>query len=170
MAVRIQVRRDTSLNWTQTNPILAQGEIGFELDSNKMKFGTGQQRWNDIQYFSGSGATINFITNSTTGNETTKAPSVAAMKNYIASQISAIHFPERVVEYITLTSSQIANRAITLSQTPRTSSAVVLDIIHGGPQEYSHDYVVNGVSLTWLGKELDGILAVGDKFRVTYTS
>ena len=170
MAVKIQVRRDTSINWTQTNPLLSQGEIGFELDTNKIKIGTGVSRWNDLGYFAGSSPTSSFITNSTTGNETTKAASVAAMKNYVAAQIAAIHFPERVVEYITLTSSQIATRSITLSQSPRSASSVALDVINGGPQEYSHDYTVSGISLTWLGKQLDGILAVGDKLRVTYTS
>ena len=33
MAVRIQVRRDTAVNWTSINPILSQGEIGYELDT-----------------------------------------------------------------------------------------------------------------------------------------
>jgi hypothetical protein len=50
MANKIQVRRDTSANWSSTNPTLSQGEIGFEIDTNRIKVGTGGDQWNDIEY------------------------------------------------------------------------------------------------------------------------
>jgi hypothetical protein len=46
----IQVRRDTAANWTSTNPTLAAGEIGFESNTNKFKFGTGSTAWNSLAY------------------------------------------------------------------------------------------------------------------------
>ena len=39
MAVRIQIRRDSSSNWTTNNPLLYPGEIGVETDTLKMKIG-----------------------------------------------------------------------------------------------------------------------------------
>jgi len=51
MATRIKLRRDTSTNWTSSNPILAQGEVGIELDSNNIKIGNGTTNWNSLQYF-----------------------------------------------------------------------------------------------------------------------
>ena len=39
MAVRIQIRRDTSTNWSTNNPVLYPGEIGFETDTKKFKIG-----------------------------------------------------------------------------------------------------------------------------------
>jgi Major tropism determinant N-terminal domain len=39
--IPIQVRRDTSANWTSVNPMLLAGELGFESDTNKLKVGTG---------------------------------------------------------------------------------------------------------------------------------
>ena len=33
MASIIQLRRDTAARWTSINPILAEGEKGYELDS-----------------------------------------------------------------------------------------------------------------------------------------
>jgi hypothetical protein len=39
MAVRIQLRRDTSTNWSQNNPVLRPGEIGIETDTLKFKIG-----------------------------------------------------------------------------------------------------------------------------------
>lgn len=51
MSVRIQIRRDTAANWTSENPILAQGEMGFETDTEQLKFGNGTDTWDDIDYF-----------------------------------------------------------------------------------------------------------------------
>lgn len=49
--IKLQVRRDTASNWTSINPILLSGEIGFELDTGKLKIGKAiEQHWNDIDY------------------------------------------------------------------------------------------------------------------------
>jgi hypothetical protein len=50
MAVQIQLRNDVAANWTSVNPTLAQGEIGLEIDTNKMKIGTGTDVWEDLPY------------------------------------------------------------------------------------------------------------------------
>ena len=50
MATRIKLRRDTAANWLSSNPILAQGETGFETDSRAMKLGDGTTRWADLKY------------------------------------------------------------------------------------------------------------------------
>jgi hypothetical protein len=46
MAIRIQLKRDLSHNWTLHNPVLLNGEIGIETDTLKFKIGNGG-RWND---------------------------------------------------------------------------------------------------------------------------
>lgn len=51
MADIIQIRRDTAANWTSVNPILAQGEMGLETDTNKVKFGDGATAWASLGYF-----------------------------------------------------------------------------------------------------------------------
>ena len=50
MAVRIQVRNGTASEWTSANPVLMQGEIGLELDTNKWKIGNGSSAWNSLAY------------------------------------------------------------------------------------------------------------------------
>lgn len=50
MAIRIQIRRDTSSNWTSANPILAQGEEGHETDTNRRKIGNGTDEWVTLPY------------------------------------------------------------------------------------------------------------------------
>jgi hypothetical protein len=51
MAIRMQQRRGTSEQWALANPILAEGEIGFETDENQFKLGDGVNRWDDLAYF-----------------------------------------------------------------------------------------------------------------------
>lgn len=51
MANRIQLRRDTAANWTLANPTLAQGEIGYEIDTSKAKAGDGSTAWNSLDYW-----------------------------------------------------------------------------------------------------------------------
>lgn len=168
MAVKLQIRRDTAINWTTANPLISQGEICFEIDTYKVKIGTGLIRWNDLPYFAATPPVSAYIVNSTAGNETTKAASVAAMKSYVAAQITAAT-PKQVVEYITLTNSNVSSRQVTLMHTPRTNAEVAMDIIGGGPQEYSQDYTVTGKTLSWAGKALDGTLSVGERIRVIYS-
>ncbi len=58
MASKIQIRRDSSNNWTSTNPTLSQGEPGYEIDTTKIKYGDGITPWNSLLYTSGTpGAT-----------------------------------------------------------------------------------------------------------------
>lgn len=52
MATRIQVRRDYAYKWLQVNPILAEGEVGFVIDTNRLKIGDGLHHWNDLPYLS----------------------------------------------------------------------------------------------------------------------
>jgi hypothetical protein len=50
MAQQIQFRRGTAAEWASTNPILAQGELGVNLDGNRFKIGTGLTSWNNLDY------------------------------------------------------------------------------------------------------------------------
>jgi hypothetical protein len=50
MAVQIQLRNDTAANWTAANPILAQGEMGIETDTDLFKIGNGLTNWADLPY------------------------------------------------------------------------------------------------------------------------
>lgn len=50
MAQQIQNRRGTAAQWTSANPVLAEGEIGVELDTNKFKAGDGETAWTSLPY------------------------------------------------------------------------------------------------------------------------
>jgi hypothetical protein len=51
MANKIQIRRDLAANWTTADPTLSQGELGYELDTGKLKVGNGIDSWVDLNYF-----------------------------------------------------------------------------------------------------------------------
>lgn len=50
---RIRLRRDTAANWTAANPVLLNGEVGFETDTRKLKLGDGTTAWNTLLYVQG---------------------------------------------------------------------------------------------------------------------
>ena len=52
---RIQLRRDTSANWASANPILLEGEPGYETDTKLRKIGDGVSAWNDLPYLKAEG-------------------------------------------------------------------------------------------------------------------
>jgi len=50
----IKLRRGTAAQWTSANPVLADGEYGFETDTLQSKIGNGTDNWNDLSYLSGA--------------------------------------------------------------------------------------------------------------------
>jgi hypothetical protein len=64
MAVeRIQLRRGTEAQWTNTDPVLGAAEIGVELGTpNKFKIGDGSSLWSELDYFiTSSGGALDYI-------------------------------------------------------------------------------------------------------------
>jgi hypothetical protein len=63
LTAKIQLRRDTSANWTTNNPILAAGEVAFTsdvfytgTDQQRFKIGDGVQTWSQLDYVPEGGA------------------------------------------------------------------------------------------------------------------
>lgn len=48
--IRTKQRRGTAAQWTAANPILENGEIGFETDTTNLKVGNGTDEWQDLPY------------------------------------------------------------------------------------------------------------------------
>lgn len=44
------LRKDTAENWTNKNPVLRQGEEGYETDTGRRKVGDGTTAWNELFY------------------------------------------------------------------------------------------------------------------------
>jgi hypothetical protein len=54
---RIQWRRDSAADWVGLNPILLDGEVGYESDTGRLKIGNGVSTWTALPYF---GSTSDF--------------------------------------------------------------------------------------------------------------
>lgn len=48
LMTQIQVRRDTAANWESINPVLAEGEWGYDTTNKNCKIGDGTRKWNNI--------------------------------------------------------------------------------------------------------------------------
>jgi hypothetical protein len=70
MADMIQIRRDTAANWTAANPILAQGELGAETDTSKIKIGDGSAVWSALSYLIDAGDYLTASSTTTLTNKT----------------------------------------------------------------------------------------------------
>jgi hypothetical protein len=46
----LKLRRGTAAQWNSANPVLNEGEPGFESDTKKFKIGDGTTIWNDLDY------------------------------------------------------------------------------------------------------------------------
>lgn len=50
VGARIQIRRGSAAFWDSENPILHDGEPGFEKDTRKWKVGDGNLPWRELPY------------------------------------------------------------------------------------------------------------------------
>jgi hypothetical protein len=60
----IQIRRGVMSEWTSQNPVLSNGEFGFETDTNRLKIGNGSDNWLKLNYVASSENTIQIKNNS----------------------------------------------------------------------------------------------------------
>ena len=70
MADLIQIRRDTAANWTSANTVLAQGELGAETDTSKIKIGDGSTAWSSLAYLIDAGDYLTATSTNTLTNKT----------------------------------------------------------------------------------------------------
>ena len=50
MSVQIQLRRDTTANWTSADPVLADGEPALDTTLGLIKYGDGVSAWSALPY------------------------------------------------------------------------------------------------------------------------
>jgi hypothetical protein len=95
MATKIQVRRDTSANWTSTNPTLFSGEIGFETDTGKFKIGNGSSLWSALDYFLDSSDLSGYLTASSAS--TTYLTQASASTTYLTQASASTTYQPKVI-------------------------------------------------------------------------
>jgi len=61
MAVQLQLRRGSASQWTAANTLLAQGELGLETDTGKLKIGDGSTVWTSLSYYTAGSAAVTSV-------------------------------------------------------------------------------------------------------------
>lgn len=100
---RWAMRRATAANWASENPILAEGELGFEVDTGKAKVGDASTEWADLAYtdLSGFGARISTLeATGATGASVLAAADLATTANITLTG-------EQTIDGITTSTSRI---------------------------------------------------------------
>lgn len=54
MATRILLRRDSSADWEGTDPVLADGEPGYDKTTGELRIGDGVSSWSELTPVGGS--------------------------------------------------------------------------------------------------------------------
>lgn len=86
MSQTIQLRRGSAAEWTVANPVLAQGEIGIELDTGLFKVGDGSSAWNALDY--STLRSIDEITVALLSEQATPAPPASGKLNLYAKSLA----------------------------------------------------------------------------------
>lgn len=60
-------RRNLASYWAEKNPVLAEGEPCFELDTGKLKIGNGETAYNDLPYINSDSVQIEIATEDVIG-------------------------------------------------------------------------------------------------------
>lgn len=160
MVTRIQYRRDTAANWVTANPVLAQGEAGYETDTNLLKIGDGVTGWVALPY-PDSVTPESIAANLTTDAVEAKLPTRLEEESLTAT-------------ILTGGSSWIESRGIDVSSRPAPddipviawSDAPATELI--SPVVYKPSICGTGVAVTgWDGKNDPNIRYFSGTFRTT---
>ena len=138
----IQLRRDTASNWTSANPTLAQGELGVETDTSKIKVGDGSTAWSSLSYLIDTG---NYVTPTYTGDIDITGELIVDSYNQSYSAVTSSSNATTVdceagnVFSHTLTE----NTTFTFSNPPATGTA------YGFSLKIIQDASASGYTVTW---------------------
>jgi hypothetical protein len=159
MAVKIRIRRGTSAEWSNVNPVLDLGELGLETDTNKLKAGDGVTAWNALSYIAGA-STASVSWGEITGTLSNQTDLQTVLNNKInTSEKGAVNGIAELDENGVLKSSQrwviewtdINNKPSTYPPSAHTHDDLYSPLSHNhdgvySPTNHNHDTVYAPIS------------------------
>ena len=129
MAVRIQMRRGSTTSWNATDPVLAEGEFGYNTTNGQVKIGTGVTSWSNLDYLvtdASLGTSLGDYIELIEKGSTSGVAELDSNRNLLVPNSSIIFEGSSADEYeTTLTvTNPTADRTITI---PNSSGTIVLD-------------------------------------------
>lgn len=94
---------------------------------------------------------------------TTRKASMANLRSYFQSDL-----PRPKTQALTVTATMLQTKSLSLTHAPNLSYNVTI-LPHGGPAQFiNEDFIIDGLTLSWDGYGLDGLLEAGDRIQVSY--
>ncbi len=157
---RIQLRRGTAQQWTDTNPVLGAGEVGVELGTpSKFKIGDGSSDWSELPYFT-SGSS-DFIPTSQKGAANGVATLDSAGKIPVAQLANLIDSAPTALDTLNELAAALGDDA--------NFASTILGAIDG-KADASHTHTVSNITgLTATAAELnilDGVTATASEINI----
>lgn len=153
MASIIQLRNDLRSVWNSVDPILANGELGYETDFHGIKIGNGTSTWSNLDYV----RIVNDV--SVTFVEQTDLNINGANGNYVISTLTAnaafsglINLSLGIQYFFLIKNNSGATITITLPNTADIKSVSTVAIDGGKYREFSMIY--NGTKRIWQISEM----------------
>jgi len=125
MATRIQVRRGTTSQWNTADPVLNEGEIGYNSNLGQIKVGDGTTIWSELDYLVSTGSLDTSLGSYIPDTEKSAVSGVAeldASKNILAPAGIIFEGTADAHETTLTITDPTADRTITL---PNTSGTVI---------------------------------------------
>lgn len=140
MIDRIRLRRDTSADWSFYNPVLASGEPGVELDTNRIKVGNGISAWDNLPYLLGNLSGLQLLIGD--GSFTSIQWDASERLNFVGSGDTAVLFNDdnnTVTIYSSGTLPPLSNQIIVsgLGYVPQISGSYASGV---------HNHIISDIS------------------------
>ena len=174
MADLIQIRRDTAANWTSANPVLAQGELGAETDTSKIKIGNGSTAWTGLSYlidaggyatlsgvqtftgtktFSGTTSTLAVVLNDAAEVATVSATAATGTIAYDITTQSVLYYTSNASANWTVNFRASSGTSLNTAMATGQSVTAAFLVTQGATAYYNSAVQVDGSSVTpkWQG-------------------
>lgn len=153
MATQFKLRRDTASTWASVNPVLAQGEPGFESDTGKLKIGNGLSAWNALNYMIDYGSLTQPVLITPKEKVTVSATAATGTINFDASTQAVLYYTTNASANFTLNFRGASG--VSLDSLLSTGQAVTLVFMctNGATAYYPSAHQIDGTSQTikWVG-------------------
>ncbi len=93
----------------------------------------------------------------------TRKASMANLRSYFQSDL-----PRPKVQTISITAAMLETKSFNLTNPPNLGYTVTI-LPQGGPAQFiNDDFMIDGLTVSWDGYGLDGLLEAGDRLQVSY--